>query len=81
MTDEIGTTVARTSRGAPISMGANAKPSRTDTTTDADEREDELEALRKRLTRPITAARFSEIARGGPSAVIDAFFSDEAESN
>jgi hypothetical protein len=36
MTDEIGTVVARTSRGEPISVEASAKPWCADTTTDAD---------------------------------------------
>ncbi len=37
MNDEIGKVVARTSRGAPISIEASAKPRRADTTDDADD--------------------------------------------
>jgi hypothetical protein len=95
MTDAIGKVVARTGRGEPISIEANAKPWCADTTTDdADDTVDaddakaaaaqrtrdaeQMEALRTQLRKPITAGRFSELARGGhgPTSLIEKFFSD-----
>jgi len=70
----------RTTRGGVPTESASP-PTRLDTIeTPPPAPDDELEALRKQLTQPITAGRFSELARGGRS-VIEWFFSDdEAES-
>jgi hypothetical protein len=96
MNSEIGKVVERTGRGEPISSSHRVTATTdTDTTDDTVDRAsqkadaaqrtrdaEQLEALRKQLRTPITAGRFSEIARGGhgPSSVINKFFSDgEAE--
>jgi len=70
----------RTTRGGVPTESASP-PTRLDTIeTPPPAPDDDLEALCKRLRRPITAKYFDDLARGGPLPAIDGFFDDVEES-